>query len=89
MKYVEYAQSGGNPSLREGLAKYYQGIGIDVKAENINITNGGSETLQSALSITCNPEDGVIVFEPFYTNYNAFALQNDVKLHPIETSIQN
>lgn len=89
LKVVEYTNSAGNLSLREGLAKYYQNIGIDVKAENINITNGGSEALQLALAITCDPEDEVIVFEPFYTNYNAFALQNDVKLHPITTKIEN
>jgi aspartate aminotransferase len=89
IKVVEYSNSAGNLSLREGLAKYYQNIGIDVKAENINITNGGSEALQLALAITCDPEDEVIVFEPFYTNYNAFALQNDVKLHPITTRIEN
>lgn len=89
LKVVEYAKSGGNDSLREGLAKYYQGIGIDVKAADINITNGGSEALQIALSVTCDPDDEVIVFEPFYTNYNSFALQNDVKLVPITTSIHD
>lgn len=89
LKVVEYAKSGGNDSLREGLAKYYQGIGIDVKAADINITNGGSEALQIALSVTCDPDDEVIVFEPFYTNYNSFALQNDVKLVPITTNIHD
>ena len=89
LKVVEYAKSGGNDSLREGLAKYYQGIGIDVKAADINITNGGSEALQIALSVTCDPDDEVIVFEPFYTKYNSFALQNDVKLVPITTSIHD
>ena len=85
LKVVAYAKSGGNDSLREGLARYYKGIGIDVEAADINITNGGSEALQIALSVTCDPDDEVIVFEPFYTNYNSFALQNDVKLVPITT----
>ncbi len=87
LKVVEYAKSGGVDSLREGLARYYQGIGIEVQAADINITNGGSEALQIALSVTCDPEDEVIVFEPFYTNYNSFAVQNDVKLVPITTHI--
>ena len=89
LKVVAYAKSGGNDSLREGLARYYQGIGINVEAADINITNGGSEALQIALAVTCNADDEVIVFEPFYTNYNSFALQNDVKLVPITTHIED
>ena len=89
LKVVAYAKSGGNDSLREGLARYYQRIGINVEAADINITNGGSEALQIALSVTCDPDDEVIVFEPFYTNYNSFALQNDVKLVPITTHIED
>ena len=89
LKVVEYAKSGGNDSLREGLARYYKGIGINVEASDINITNGGSEALQIALGVTCDPDDEVIVFEPFYTNYNSFAVQNDVKLVPITTHIED
>ena len=89
LKVVAYAKSGGNDSLREGLSRYYKGIGINVEAADINITNGGSEALQIALSVTCDPDDEVIVFEPFYTNYNSFALQNDVKLVPITTHIED
>lgn len=89
LKVVAYPKSGGNDSLREGLVGYYKGIGIDLEPADINITNGGSEALQIALSVTCNPDDEVIVFEPFYTNYNSFALQNDVKLKPITTKIED
>ena len=89
MKLVEYPHSQGHKTFLEGLVKYYQTLGIELKTENFNITNGGSEALQLALSITCNPEDEVIVFEPFYTNYNSFALQNDVKFHAITTKIED
>ena len=89
LKVVAYPKSGGNDSLREGLVGYYKGIGIDLEPADINITNGGSEALQIALSVTCNPADEVIVFEPFYTNYNSFALQNDVRLKPITTKIED
>lgn len=89
IKVVAYAKSGGNDSLREGLAGYYKNIGINVEASDIIITNGGSEALQIALAATCDPDDEVIVFEPFYTNYNAFALQNDVKLVPFTTRIED
>jgi len=86
---VSYPHSAGIETYREGLAKYYQGIGIDVNANQINITTGGSEALQIALAITCNPDDEVIVMEPFYTNYNSFAVQNDVVLKPIPTKIED
>lgn len=87
--YIPYPHSAGNETYRAGLAKYYQGINIDVTADEINITTGGSEALQIALAVTCNPDDEVIVMEPFYTNYNSFALQNDVKLRPISTKIED
>ncbi len=86
---IPYPHSAGIESYREGLAKYYQNIGINVGINEINVTNGGSEALQIALAVTCNPEDEVIVIEPFYTNYNSFAIQNDVTLVPIGTSIDN
>lgn len=89
LKVVAYAKSGGVDSLREGLSGYYKNIGINVEASDIIITNGGSEALQIALAATCDPTDEVIVFEPFYTNYNAFALQNDVKLVPVTTKIED
>ena len=89
LKLVAYPNSGGIESYRKGLAGYYKGIGIDVNAEDIIVTTGGSEALQIALAVTCDPEDEVIVLEPFYTNYNAFALENDVRLVPITTSIDN
>ena len=88
LKLVEYPHSAGITSYREGLAKYYQSINIDVTPSEINITTGGSEALQIALAVTCNPDDEVIVMEPFYTNYNALSLQNDVKLVPVSTSIE-
>lgn len=87
-KLIAYPPSQGNPSLINQIVKYYKTLGIEIKPENVNVTNGGSEALQLAMSITCNPEDEIIIFEPFYTNYNAFALENDVKLHPITTRIE-
>jgi len=89
LSLISYPHSAGIETYREGLAKYYQGININVTADEINITTGGSEALQIALAITCNPDDEVIVMEPFYTNYNSFALQNDVILKPVATTIEN
>ncbi|MDD2419266.1 MAG: pyridoxal phosphate-dependent aminotransferase [Bacteroidia bacterium] len=87
--YIPYPHSAGIESYRKGLAKYYQGININVDENEINITTGGSESLQIALAVTCNPDDEVIVIEPFYTNYNSFAVQNDVVLKPITTKIED
>ena len=89
LKLVAYPNSAGNESYRKGLAKYYQNIGIDVDYTDINVTTGGSEALQIALTVTCDPDDEVIVLEPFYTNYNSFAIVNDVKFVPITTSMDN
>jgi aspartate aminotransferase len=87
--YIPYPHSAGIESYRKGLAKYYQNININVNENEINITTGGSESLQIALAVTCNPEDEVIVIEPFYTNYNSFAVQNDIVLKPISTKIED
>lgn len=87
--YIPYPHSAGIESYRKGLARYYQNININVNENEINITTGGSESLQIALAVTCNPEDEVIVIEPFYTNYNSFAVQNDIVLKPISTKIED
>src|SRR5574344_689832 len=57
LKLVAYPNSAGIESYRKGLAKYYNGIGINVDYTDINITTGGSEARQIALSVTCDPQD--------------------------------
>lgn len=89
LKVVEYSNSAGNESYRKGLVNYYQRIGINIEIGDLIVTGSGTEAVQLALAVTCNPDDEVIVLEPFYTNYNAFALQNDVKLVPIGTCIND
>jgi aspartate aminotransferase len=86
---VSYPHSAGIESYRKGLAGYYQQVGIDLSYDEIIVTEGGSEALQIILNICCNPGDEVIVFEPFYTNYNTFALISGVKFVPIPTSIES
>ena len=89
LKVIAYTNSAGEESYRKGLVEYYKGIGIDLTPQEIIVTASGTEAVQLALAVTCNPDDEVIVMEPFYTNYNSFALQNDVKLVPISTSIED
>ncbi|MDR1984940.1 MAG: pyridoxal phosphate-dependent aminotransferase [Prevotellaceae bacterium] len=88
-KVIEYSHSAGNESYRKGLAKYYQGIGIDIDENDMIITTGGSEAITIAMMSCLNEGDEIIIPEPFYTNYNAFALQAGIKVVPIKTTINN
>lgn len=88
-KVIEYSHSAGNESYRKGLAKYYQGIGIDISHNDMIITTGGSEAITIAMMSCLNENDEIIIPEPFYTNYNAFALQAGIKVVPIKTTIDN
>ncbi len=86
---VEYSHSAGNLSYRQKLAKYYQNINIDVNENEILITTGGSEAIIFAFMTCLNPGDEVIIPEPFYANYNGFAVQAGVKIKPITSNIEN
>ncbi len=88
-RIIEYSHSAGYASYREKLAKYYQGVGINVNAENLMITTGGSEALTFGFMSTCNPGDEVIIPEPFYANYNGFAVAAGLKVVPVTASIEN
>jgi len=86
LKQVSYPHSAGIESYRLGLAKYYQSLGMsDITHENMIITTGGSEGLMMAFMVCLNPGDEVIVMEPFYTNYRAFARWSDVVLKPVSS----
>ena len=89
LKLVEYPHSAGTESYRRGLADYYKGVGIDISHENIIITTGGSEAILIGFATCFNPGDEVIVMEPFYTNYKAFAAWSDVTLKAVSCSIEN
>ena len=87
---VSYSHSAGLMELRKGLVeKYYKKIGIDITVDELIVTVAGSESVNLALEITCNPGDEVIVLEPFYTNYNTFAFMNELTLKAISTDIRN
>ena len=88
-KVIEYSHSAGNESYRRALANYYNGIGINVDYTEIMITTGGSEAIMFALLSCLNAGDEVIVPEPFYTNYNGFAVAAGVKIVPIPSLIED
>lgn len=88
-KVIEYSHSAGNESYRRKLAQYYQNININVDHNEILITTGGSEALVFAFQSTLDPGDEVLITEPFYANYNSFAVMAGVKLVPITASIED
>nr|WP_320117494.1 pyridoxal phosphate-dependent aminotransferase [uncultured Marinifilum sp.] len=88
-KVIEYSHSAGNVSYRKKLAKMYQNIGIDVNENEMLITTGGSEAITFALMTCLNPGDEVLIPEPFYANYNGFAVSAGVNVVPITSNIEN
>lgn len=87
---IGYSQSQGEPVFLESLEWYYHKLGYSfIDTSNIQVTSGGSEGISMALFATCAPGDEVIVFEPFYANYNTYVIVNGVKLVPIRTSIKD
>uniref|UniRef100_A0A7V0Z404 Aminotransferase n=1 Tax=candidate division WOR-3 bacterium TaxID=2052148 RepID=A0A7V0Z404_UNCW3 len=84
-----YGPSGGILELRLAVLDYYRNLGFDLDLDNIWITIGGSEAIIFAMMSVCDPNDEIIVFEPFYTNYNGFAVMSNIKLVAIETKIEN
>jgi aspartate aminotransferase len=87
---ISYSQSQGQPEFLEALKVYYHRLGYTcIDISNIQVTSGGSEAISMAIYSCCEPGDEVIVFEPFYANYNTYATVNGVKLVPIRTSIRD
>ncbi|MFM7667424.1 MAG: pyridoxal phosphate-dependent aminotransferase [Bacteroidota bacterium] len=88
-RVLEYSHSAGFESYRTKLASYYQSIGIHVTTENLLVTTGGSEALIFGLMTACNLGDEVIIPEPFYANYNGFAVMAGLTVVPVTASIES
>lgn len=88
-KVLEYSHSAGNESYRKKLVQYYKKVGINVTAEQIIITTGGSEAIIFGFMACMDAGDEVIIPEPFYANYNGFAVEAGVVVKPITSSIEN
>lgn len=86
---IEYAPSNGLPETLVAWKKYFAHHDIHFDESELIVTTGGSEAIAFALSAVCDPGDEVIVFEPFYTNYNGFASLASVKLVPVGLHISN
>lgn len=88
-KVLAYGHSQGLGSYLNALSGYYKRCGLDIEPENIVITTGGSEAIVFAFLLVAMPGEKIIVFEPFYTNYNGFATMAGVELLPIETKAED
>lgn len=86
-KVVEYSHSAGILSYRQKLVGYYEKNNIHITADDIIVTAGGSEAILIALSTIMDPDDELIVPEPFYANYNGFSVNAGVKVVPIPSKI--
>ncbi|MFW6275991.1 MAG: pyridoxal phosphate-dependent aminotransferase, partial [bacterium] len=86
---IEYSHSAGNESYRRKLAQYYQSIDINTDYTEMLITTGGSEALTFSFLSCLNPGDEVIVPEPYYANYNGFAIAAGIKIVPVTSYIES
>jgi aspartate aminotransferase len=87
-RVLEYSPSQGFRSFREKLTKYYEKYQINLDADDIIITSGGSEAVLFAFLSCLNPGDEIIVPEPAYANYMAFAISAGAKIRTISTTIE-
>jgi aspartate aminotransferase len=88
-KVLEYSHSAGNESYRRKLATYYKNLGIDVDYQQIIVTTGGSEAILFGFMSCLDAGDEVIIPEPFYANYNGFAVAANVVVKPLTSRIEN
>ncbi len=87
-KVLEYSPSDGYRSYREKLTRYYKKYDILLDADDIIVTTGGSEAVLFAFMSCLNPGDEIIVPEPAYANYMAFAISAGAKIRTIATTIE-
>ncbi len=86
---LAYAESGGRVELLDAIAAYFARFDMKVERKNLLITNGGSEALSMIYTSILDPDDEVLIAEPFYTNYHTFATAAGGKLVPITTSAED
>jgi aspartate aminotransferase len=86
-KILEYSHSAGNESYRKKLVEYYRSVNINVDHNEIIITTGGSEAILFGFMSCLDAGDEVIIPQPFYANYNGFAVTAGVTVKPITSRI--
>lgn len=89
VEVLAYSRSEGSEEYRTKIANYYQKHDINVSANEIIVTTGGSEALLFAMGSITDPGDEIIIPEPFYANYNGFSTASGVKVVPVISKIEN
>src|SRR5690606_6714313 len=87
-KVWAYTQSEGNLSYRKKLVEYYNLAGYNIDIQDIFVTTGASEAIVIALQTCMDDGDEIIIPEPFYANYNAFAWMSNVVIKPVLSNIE-
>ncbi len=88
-RLIPYGPSQGLPEFIEALCAYYKNVGLAVSPREVFVTTAGSEAILFTLGAVCDPGDDVLVFEPFYTNYNGFAAMVGVQPVPVTTRAED
>jgi len=86
---LRYGPSNGLESLREEISQYLAKNNLEFSKEEIFITTAGSEAITFTIMAICDPGDEIIIPEPFYTNYNGFSQQANVKIVPVTSRMEN
>ncbi len=87
---LEYGPSGGMQDFIESLEHYFHGYGYSqIESKDIMVTTGGSEAILFSMLAVTSPGDEIIVFEPFYPNYNGFAHMAGIRLIPVASPPEN
>ena len=89
LEILEYSRSEGSQEYRTKLANYYGKCDIDVTADQIIVTTGGSEALMFAIGSIADTADEIIIPEPFYANYNGFANASGVEVVPVVSNFED
>lgn len=85
-KVLSYGKSQGIDGYVDVLVDYYRDAGINIDKSELLVTAGGSEAIVFAMMAITDPGDNIVVFEPFYTNYNGYAAMCDIQLNPVASS---
>jgi aspartate aminotransferase len=88
-KVLSYGPAQGFLELRQAIADYFKSYNIPIESENVIITIGGSEAIHFSFSAVANPDDEIIIPEPFYTNYNGYAAFASVKIVPLTLRVED
>lgn len=89
LNVLAYSRSEGSETYRQKLADYYKQHNIELEADDIIVTTGGSEALLFTFGSIMDPEDEIIIPEPFYANYNGFSAAQGVNVIPVVSEIDS